>query len=236
MSGTTLERERVVESLVRLRTIAPQVSDEVRRNIEPVISLLEEAAGPTVSRSEAGRLLGVSHTTINRWIEKGDITTVPTARGRSEIALGQVIRFLQSVEGDRDAGNLTLAQVIHDQRRRASDLDVASLLPRKGDSKGHRKAELRSLAYHRAVARRLDKDIVVDARLRLRRWQEEGRIHPRWADEWTRILVLPLPQIARRISSDSEHARALRQSSPFAGALTEHERRRILEGVEDLTR
>jgi hypothetical protein len=97
----------------------------------------------------------------------------------------------------------------------------------------HRKAELQGLAYHRLVARRLDEQLVDDASRRLRRWREEGRIHPRWADEWERILALPLPRIARAIGADSERGVELRQSSPFAGALTQQERRRVLRAVEE---
>jgi hypothetical protein len=72
---------------------------------------------------------------------------------------------------------------------------------------------LHALAYHRVVANRLDEMLVRDARRRLERWEKEGRIDPRWAREWEQIL-------------------ALRQSSPFAGSLTEHERRRIVQAVE----
>lgn len=237
MSETTLERERIVESIARLRKIVPELSDEARAHIDSVISFLEDAAGPTVTRSEASRLLGVSHTTINRWIKKGDITTVPTTRGRSEISRGQVIRFLEALEeNSTQPGSLALAQVIHDQRQRAAKLNVASLVPAgRSHSAGHRKTELRSLAYHSAVARRLDKEIVADAKHLLHRWQREARIHPQWAGEWDRILAMPIRKIALTLSSDTEHSHALRQTSPFAGVLTEQERRRVLEGVEELT-
>jgi hypothetical protein len=237
MSQRVLEKERVVESISRLRKIASDLDDDGRAELYPVISMLEDAAGPTLSQSEAGRLLGVSHTSIGRWIEKGDITTVPTTRGRNEITVGQAVRLLQSVEGiSGTTRSLALAQVIRDQRKRAADLDLTSLLPAKlvKHAKGHRKAELRSLAYHRAVARRLDKNIVADAQRRLDRWQREGRIHPTWASEWQRVLAKTGPQISRVLSSDSEYSQALRQSSPFAGVLTEHERRRLIEGVEEL--
>lgn len=236
MPQVTLDTETVVQGIARLRKIAPQLDERSRQELDPVITLLEDLAGPTVNRSQAARLLGVSHTTLNRWISKGDITTVPTSRGRREIPLGQLVHLLGAVAGGGGESR-DLALVIQDQRRRAADLDVASLLPaRSHHGGGHRKPELRSLAYHRAVAQRLDDQIVADAKRRLRRWQGEGRIHPNWAGEWARILNLPLRQIARILAADTEHARSLRQSSPFAGVLTEHERRRVLDGVEELTR
>lgn len=66
------------------------------------------------------------------------------------------------------------------------------------------------------------------------------RVHARVALGRVEVLVteqlldlLPLPRIAKAITSDSEGGRALRQSSPFAGSLTEHERRRIAQAVEE---
>jgi hypothetical protein len=91
---------------------------------------------------------------------------------------------------------------------------------------------LQSLAYHRAVAERLDEHIVDNARRRVHRWRDEGRVHPRWVDEWETVLSKPLPQVARAIGADTPAARALRQTSPFAGVLSEQERRRVLDAVE----
>ena len=77
---------------------------------------------------------------------------------------------------------------------------------------------------------------VDEARRRLWRWEERGRIHPRWARQWRTILEQPTEVIADVLAADTERSRALRQSSPFAGALTEHERRAVLAGVEQATR
>ena len=68
--------------------------------------------------------------------------------------------------------------------------------------------------------------MVVDARKRLARWRAQGRIPPRHAAEWERLLSLPPDKLARAIITDSARGRDLRQNSPFAGALTEPERRR----------
>lgn len=87
-----------------------------------------------------------------------------------------------------------------------------------------------SLAYHRLLAERLTPDVVEEARARLRRWERADRIDPRWAREWHAVLGGSLNQIAQVIASDGGRARALRQTSPFAGMLTEHERRRLLAG------
>ena len=96
---------------------------------------------------------------------------------------------------------------------------------------GHRQSEIIALAYHRLVASRLDRLLVLDARRRLSRWAEQGRIAKRWSDEWERVLRLPHGEMRRAIAVDDERGRDLRQSSPFAGALSEPERRRVLELV-----
>jgi hypothetical protein len=45
------------------------------------------------------------------------------------------------------------------------------------------------------------------------------------------VLSWPRSRIKRFISTDSQRARDLRQNSPFAGVLTERERKKILEAV-----
>jgi hypothetical protein len=125
--------------------------------------------------------------------------------------------------------------VLRERRSEARDLDPETILPsryrRTRDAYGHRRAELRSLAFHRAVARRLDEEMVDEARHRLRQWRRSGRIDPQYADEWDRILSWPPPRIARLITQDTQRGRDLRQNSPFAGILSAAERQRILESV-----
>jgi hypothetical protein len=74
--------------------------------------------------------------------------------------------------------------------------------------------------------------LVSNARRRLRRWRESNRVHPRWLDEWDRLLKMPQSRIAKTLSADTPHARQLRQTSPFAGVLSEQERRLLAEAVE----
>ena len=70
-----------------------------------------------------------------------------------------------------------------------------------------------------------------DARHVLWEWRERGVVDPRYADEWESVLDRPLREIRRVLTSDDLQARDHRQSSPFAGLLTEPERRRILEEI-----
>lgn len=196
---------------------------------------LEDLIGRTVTRAAAARMLDVSQTALDRWIDKGEIASVLTPRGRREVPLSALLELLEDVEDARDASSKRpLAAVIRERNRRSQEtIDVEQLLPRRRPSRrGHRIAEVHSLAYHRLVAGRLDERLVDEARRRLRRWRKEGRVADNWADEWEKQLAMPLPRLRRAISADTPRARELRQTSPFAGLLNEQERRRLLRAVE----
>jgi hypothetical protein len=235
---TVTETQRLVENIVRLRR-----AERVRAVADDVAAVrgdLEAELGPTVSRSRAARLLGVSQTALDRWVASGDVPTVITPNGRIEVPRQFVIEMAELIDDLRRKGEdrHVLAAALraraeearrvrdriepHDRRRGR----VASRRPQ-----GHRTAERRSLAYHRVVADRLDEQLVREARQRIEALSEAGRIHPRYARRWEQLLARPIPEIAEAISSDTQGGRELRQSSPFAGVLNEQERREIIESV-----
>ncbi|HEX3344385.1 MAG TPA: hypothetical protein VHS09_07415 [Polyangiaceae bacterium] len=90
----------------------------------------------------------------------------------------------------------------------------------------HRLAELRSIAFHRQVMERarVEPAVVERARARVRGWIERGEPHPVYTRDWSRILELPREAMEARVVEDSESMRALRQVTPFAGALPPKER------------
>ena len=223
-----------IRNILRLRRAERIVHPDLRRELANVREFLETSVGPTVSRAQSARLLGVSQTALDRWIDKDEIAAVITPRGRREIPLSELVDLVEEVDRAREhRGGRPLTHVIRERHRRSDQaIDLDRLLPRPR-RRTHRVPELQALAYHRLVGERLDERVVDQARRHLHRWREDGRIHPRWAEEWDRILAMPLPQIARAIGADTRHARELRQSSPFAGVLTEQERRRLLRAVED---
>jgi hypothetical protein len=118
-----------------------------------------------------------------------------------------------------------------ERRQRAAKMRKSRFLPRPQDLSGHAGPEQRSLAYHRVVARRLNRRMVAEALHRTLKWGEEGKLDPDYAAEWERVLSEPIPVIRKAIVEDSQRGRDLRQNSPFAGALSEPERRRIIEAV-----
>lgn len=96
---------------------------------------------------------------------------------------------------------------------------------------GHSRVHERSLAMHRLIARKVlaDPTLLDGARDNVRRWQaDEGS--PRQAlIGWEAILRRPVCEVALFLPEQSERAARLRQSSPFAGILTEPERRTVYE-------
>jgi hypothetical protein len=101
----------------------------------------------------------------------------------------------------------------------------------------HSRLDERSLAMHRLVAAKVQADpaLLEKARQNVRRWQEsDGSPKPALA-EWEQILGFPLDQVTAFFAERSERATRLRQSSPFAGVLTEAERRAIYESFATRT-
>ncbi|MEX2447445.1 MAG: hypothetical protein WD404_01720 [Solirubrobacterales bacterium] len=223
----------LIEDIVRLRRAecVPGVADDVM----PVRRGLESQVGPTLSRSRASRVLGVSQTALDRWIGVGEVPTVTTRDGRRQVPRQLIIELREQIDQMQRKGvtRHPLAAALRERRTRAERLsfeqrggEPASRVP-----DDHRTAERRALAYHEVVAKRLDDRLVAEARERIDRLAEEGHLHPRYAERWRQVLALPVDQIAEAITAGDQDARDLRQNSPFAGVLNEQERRRIIEAV-----
>lgn len=226
-------KTEAIEHVLRLRRVERAAESSIRREVAIVREFLEESVGPTVRPADAARLLGLSHPALLRWIKKDEIATVTTPEGKREIPLTELLSLLDDVERARDASSRPVARVVRERRRESEQsVDLDRLLPRQR-RRGHRTAELQALAYHRLVAERLDERLVDEARRRLKRWRTGRHVDPRWIDEWERVLEMPLERIKRAIGANTTKARELRQTSPFAGVLSEHERRRLSQAVEE---
>lgn len=123
-------------------------------------------------------------------------------------------------------------------RKQAAGLKaVARWEPREGAQaasyfSSHRVLDARSLALHCRIAQKLmaDPSVMATARRNLRAWRRKvAGGEPRYLQEWERILGRPGPEVAALITEQSENAARLRQSSPFAGVLSNVERRRIYD-------
>jgi hypothetical protein len=225
------QRERTLENISRLARAQRQgASPEVAAVREDLEAQLEG----TVPRSAAARRLGVSHTALNHWIDAGDVPVVITKQGRREVPIPALLELEERMETHSSGRRKlhALEPVMVEQRRRAESLRPQVGTTRESQqSEPHRVAELRGLAYHRALASRLRRPVIEQARARLRRWRDEGKIDPRYALAWEEVLALPMEEIRRTIAVDDQQGRDLRQNSPFAGLLSEPERRKILASV-----
>ncbi len=228
--GVVDRKRDLFDGIVRLRRAGRRVPGD--RDIAAVRVRLERELGGTVSRRLAARLLGVSHTALDRWIKGGDLPVVYSPEGRLEVPVPALLDLYEAVETERAGGprRHVLAPTMTRRREAARRLHVESV-EGEGRRSGHDRAWARGLAYHRALARQLRKPMVDEARHVLYRWEAEGRIDPRYAERWGRLLELPVPEIRRALVDQSQEADDLRQNSPFAGLLSEPERRRIVSAV-----
>lgn len=231
-----LSQEETIRELARLRQVQRSLPSDARSALDPTLELLRSSIPPTVKKSVTARVFGVSQNALERWLRSGEIATVRTPSGRTEISVSELLDLLEQM-GEPGEMSRPLAAAVSRRRDRSARNMTVDLLPWNpdGEPNDHRQADLRGLAYHRAVAKRLTPSMVDAARRRLDRWRADGRVHPRWADEWEHVLTQPLDRIAKVIGEDSQHAADLRQSSPFAGTLSDHERQQILRAVDATT-
>lgn len=226
------DRERAIENIARLRRAEKKAPSA---DIAMVREDLESQLGGTVSRSLSASLLGVSHTALNNWIAAGDIPVVISERGRKEVPIPTLLELQDRIAEERRTGRRklhTLEPIMTEARRRAERMRPGAGEPRsRHRSDPHRAPELRSLAYHRALAPRLRRPMIDEARRKLRRWKEDGRVDPRHAQAWEDVFAMPMAELREAIAADDERGRDLRQNSPLAGLLSEAERRKILEKV-----
>ena len=226
------ETVSLVDSIVRLRRA--ERLPEAASDVAPVRRRLESQLGQALSRSRASRILGVSQTALDRWVDAGQIPVVITPRGRHEVPSQVVIELRESIDRLKSKGTTQrpLAAALAQRRDAADKARFADGVVGRGrPPTGHGTASRRSLAYHQAIADRLDDQLVADARERLERLFAEGHLHRRYAARWRETLALPSDRIAEAITAGTQDARDLRQNSPFAGVLNEQERRRIIETV-----
>jgi hypothetical protein len=222
-------KQQLFENITRLRRVGRLVPDN--EDLFAVRLGLEQELGETISRRLAAKLLGVSHTALERWIESGDVPLVFTAAGRQEVPVAALFDLYEAVRSSKADGTVRhpLAAALRSRQQAAERLGVDWPHDRMGSS--YDRTHLRGLAYHRAVAGKLRKQTIADAKYVLYRWRKQGRIDPIYAERWDRVLAMPLTSIREAITAAGADADDLRQNSPFAGALTEPERRRVVAEV-----
>ncbi len=90
---------------------------------------------------------------------------------------------------------------------------------------GHEIQDQVSLELARRIAEELPKhpEWIELARANLQRWSQQNKDAPallRNYTEWMQLLTLPVEEIARILTAETQEAQRLRQNSPFAGVLS----------------
>jgi hypothetical protein len=149
-----------------------------------------------------------------------------------QVPVGALLDLYELVAPNRDKGHArqAIARAMRSQRRAAQRLRIDASDRHSTDDR-HARARARALACQRAVAQRLGRPMVDEARHVLYRWRQQGRIDPRYAQRWEQALSRPLPAIRDALTDASPAGDDLRQNSPFAGLLSEPERQRILQEI-----
>jgi hypothetical protein len=94
------------------------------------------------------------------------------------------------------------------------------------------RSDSRNLWLHQAVARALERNPVCTISLARQNLARLWTQHPRsrfYLEKWSDILCWPKHKIVEVLTSIDEDSRDLRSCSPFAGTLTESQRRSELE-------
>ena len=185
--ATRNRKPQLFRALVGVRRAGRRYPDD--RDLAAARVLLEEDLGPTVSRRLAAEVLGLSHTALRRWIERGDIPVVYAESGRVQIPVAALLDLYEEVNAERAAGHGHLLEPsVLAAQKRAERLPRGLLSDIEIREEGHRAPQLQGLAYHRALAMRLTSQMVADARQLLAGWELEGRIDPFYASLWRELL------------------------------------------------
>ena len=159
---------------------------------------MERIESPLLSTGDVASLLGVSRQHVADLCDRGDLIFVWVGSHR------RVPRF----ELDRILGTVNEGKLTRDQER--------------------------SLWLHRAVLGELvnnPEDVLarVGGNLQRLRAQHLGRgMTARWLDQWQKVLDAGVDAVADVLTSQGPAALELRQSSPFAGVISQEVRSRVL--------
>jgi excisionase family DNA binding protein len=162
-----------------------------------------------------------------------EMTSALKFRDVSLLSTGEAARMLgasrQHVVNLCDSGRLPCVRVGTHRRVDRLALKAFLLSP---TAPRLRREQLVSLWLHHAVAGHLVKDpdaVLERARRNLDKLSERHPSAQPWLEAWHRTLDNGPSSVLQILTSPSESAVELRQNSPFAGVLTEAERRKVLE-------
>jgi hypothetical protein len=211
MAGSETQRfERMLHGLVGLRRVRRLLPSN--QDVERGITGLEEAIGGAVSQRIAARALGVPHPEVSKLIQTKQLTTIDTVRGKAQIEVRPLVDLMEERGAEEAAAEA--AELAAELGEEPSEKSAAPVVP-EGARDITQIMVMRRLAFHRALARGLDRPMVERAKEIVVEWRESGQLPDDQADEWERILDRPVSDVASAMTEYSERGDELRQNSPF---------------------
>lgn len=207
MAITDKQRETMLQGLIGLRRVRELLpsNPDVERGLEA----LKEGVGEAVSQRVAARTLGVSHPELSKLISARELEVVDTSRGRAQVTVASLVAHAEQHDvtppeppawkrrrAEREAAG-------EDAEAEAQKQDLARIM------------QMRALAFHRALARNLDHEMVERAQQVVEEWRQSGQLTAEQADAWAAVLERPVTDIAARMTDYSPAGDELRASSPF---------------------
>lgn len=202
MAVTEAERELMVQGLLGLRKVRDLLpgNPDVQRGIDGIMAALGEA----VPQRTAARALGVSHPELSKLLTAGKLKSTDTARGKAQIRVDSLLELIE------ERGEVIKEEPAWKQRRAEREADETPAGKDIGEI-----MRMRALAYHRALARNLDRPTVERAREIVAEWRESGKLSAEQADRWDSVLERPVSDVVSRMTEHSEAGHELRRVSPF---------------------
>src|SRR3954447_14780266 len=96
--------EDLVHDLVDLKIAARASRGRPAERMQRVERRVRTRVGAGVSKTVAARVLGVSVPTVDKWVARGRIPTVPNSSGPRKVALAALVDLAATVELLREAG------------------------------------------------------------------------------------------------------------------------------------
>lgn len=101
--GRVASNVRTARHIVTLRHVARR-NNEVRVELAAVIENLREELDPTMSKSQAAQVIGVSVPTLDKWIARGLLPVQRAESGRPRVVRDPVLALAERVDDLRRAG------------------------------------------------------------------------------------------------------------------------------------
>lgn len=228
-------RDTALHALVPVERLLRRAAPDDVADLLDLRAALESTAGRTVTRGRAARFLGITQTSVDRWIADGAIPTVIDVDGRAMVPTRELVRLRVEMDEERARGvQRPLGAVVRRRRAEAAAIPVGDLLPDDAAPwSGHRQATVGDLVVHRLIERELEPLDIAIALWQLQHARDEGRLDPRWYAAWREVFDAGERAVRAALVEDTAHAASLRQTSPFKGLVAHEQRRRALEALRE---